>query len=264
MSFYIFRLHNLVVKHRRGNIADEDIVTFTVLINQIDRGHGSGLFNGMSASAEPVPLSAVPPGHAVNMDAGWDAGPFEVDPGDVVHVAFTGTNISDEQLTSLSTKDQDEIEIKILDAVAAAALTALGDVGDVAALITGALNEIKDPVGTLLGFKQQGPCNGPVFSDAVEFSGSGLDGLKLSPPPTPQGDPSISFTRTYTDEKTHDSSICGHTAETDVTFMVFRRDVISVRHLLATRFPFKGPGIRQFGRPGDTTISLKSVLGLRP
>ncbi len=264
MSFYIFRLHNMLVKHKRGNLPDEDIVTFTILVNQIDRGHGSGLFNGMTASATPVPLSAVPPGHAVNMDAGWDAGPFEVDPGDIVHVAYTGTNISDEQLTSLSTKDQDEIEIRILDAVAAAPLAALGTVGGVAAAIAGVLAEIKDPVGTLLGFKAQGPCNGPVFSDAVEFSGSGLDSLKLSPPPTPQGDPSISFTRTYTDETTHDTNICGHTAETDVRFMVFRRDVISVRHLLASRFPFKGPGIRQFGLPGATAISLKSVLGLRP
>jgi hypothetical protein len=262
MSFYTFRLDKISVKHKRGNLPDEDVVTFIILINQVDRGHGTGRFNGMVPN-EPVPLSAVPPNNRLNIDDGWDVGPLEVSPGDIVHVVYTGTNISDEQIESLNTKTQDEIEIKILNAMLAAGLTALGDAGDVAALITGALNEIKDPVSSILGFAPQGPCNGPVFSDAVEFSGSGLDSLQMVPPPTPQGNPSISFTKTYTDEATHDPNLCGHKAETDITFTVFRRPFISVRHLMADRFQHSSFGVRRHGNPGATTISLKSVLGLR-
>jgi hypothetical protein len=265
MSFYIFRLESMLVKHRRGNIPDNDVVTFSILINQADRGHGTGVVTDVVAFDQPIPFNVVPPNNGLNIDRGWDAGPFEVDPGDVVHVVYTGTNISDVELESLSTKDQDEIEIKILDGIVAAGLTALGGVGDVAAAITGVLNEIEDPVGTLIGFKPQGPCNGPVFSDAVEFTGSELDSLQMSPPPTPEGAQSISFTHTYTDKATHDTNLCGDVAETDITFSVFRRSFISVGQMLSDRFPgTTHPGIRQHGKSGATTISLKSVLGLRP
>ena len=179
-------------------------------------------------------------------------------------------------MTSLSTQQQDEIELKLLSAIATAAVAALtGGLGLVGEGIAAALGAIGDPVGRFLGYAPQGPCNGPVFSDAVQFSGSGLDNLAMAPlPPGSHSTPPlpnysvISFTRTYTDEATHDTNICGHIAETDVTFSVLRVSFISVRWSLTDRFPSRwpgefGPGLRQYGQPG-TTISVKSLLGLRP
>lgn len=110
----------------------------------------------------------------------------------------------------------------------------------------------------MIGFQEQGPCNGPVFSDAVPFTGSGLDGL---------GSPTT-FTRSYTDAATHDTGRCGDIAETDVVFSVWRVPFVSVKQSVMDRFPPRypgqyGPGRRQYGKPG-TTVSIKSVLGVLP
>jgi hypothetical protein len=270
VSFYIFKLNELHVKHSRGNIPDQDVITFSIFVNQLDRGHGTGIFNGMVAADYSVPADAVPPNNRFNMDNHWQVGPLEIAPGDGIHVIYSGTNISDEQLTSLSTQQQDEIELKILSAVAAAAVEALtGGIGLVGTGIAAALGAIGDPVRKFLGFAPQGPCNGPVFSDAVQFSGSGLDNLNMVPlgqqqatPPLPSYS-TISFTRTYTDEATHDPNICGHIAETDVTFSVLRVSFISVAWSMTDRGWFPSGGLRQHGQPG-TTISVKSLFGLRP
>jgi hypothetical protein len=262
MSFYFFKLDKIAVNHKRGNIPDQDVVTFNILVNQVDRGHGSGIFNGMVAG-QTVPAAAVPPNNRLNIDASWNVGPLEIDPGDLVHVVYSGTNISDSQLESLSTKDQDAIELKLVDVAESAVLAPFATLGEIPAALVDAFDNIKDPVKTIIGFKAQGPCNGPVFSDAVPFAGSGLDNLAMLPPPTPQGDPFLSFTQTHTDEATHDNNVCGHFAETSVTFLVFRRASVSVRQLMAQRFPGSGPGFRQHAKPGAATISLKSLLGLR-
>ena len=109
----------------------------------------------------------------------------------------------------------------------------------------------------------------------MQFSGSGLDNLAMAPlPPPPCATPLpphhsvISFTRTYTDEVTHNTDICGHIAETDITFSVLRVSFISVKWSLTYRFPSRWPGefgagLRQYGQP-VTKISVKSLLGLRP
>ena len=80
MSFYIFRLDKLHVKHKRGNIPDKDVVTFSIFVNQLDRGHGTGIFNGMVGAADSVPAAAVPPNNRVNMTTHWAIGPLEIDP----------------------------------------------------------------------------------------------------------------------------------------------------------------------------------------
>jgi len=283
MSFYIFRLNKIHVKHKRGNISDSDIVTFSIFVNQLDRGHGTGYFPSLATDSVNSTddrtvdgLVAYPAKNRLNMSQLWEVGPLEIDPGDEVHVIYTGTNISDEQLVSLETQQQDEIELKLLSAVATAAVAALtGGLGLVGEGIATALGAIGDPVGKFLGYAPQGPCNGPVFSDVVQFSGSGLDKLDMVPlpprknitPPLPNYSV-ISFTRTYTDEATHDTNRCGHMAETDVTFSVLRVSFISVVWLLTNRFPSRwsgefGPGLRQYGQSG-TAISVKSLLGLRP
>lgn len=260
MSFYLFRLDLIDVLHRRGVIPDDDVVTFSILVNQVDRGHGTGLFPDMVAG-EPIPASAVPVGNRLNIDSSWTIGPLAIDPGDSVHVVYTGTNISDNQLVSLSTKDQDALEIRLLDAVAAAALTAAATLGAVAAAIASGLSAIGDPVGKFLGITPQGPCNGPVFSDAVQFSGSGLDNLGLSSP-SAGGLPSLAFTQTHDDAPTHDTSICGPIAETNITFSVIRQAVISTMTLLEKRFPTRtGAGLRDLA--GNSEFTLFTLLGLR-
>jgi hypothetical protein len=264
MSFYLFRLETIDVVHTRGVIPDDDVVTFSILVNQVDRGHGSGLFPDLAAGSV-IPASAVPVGNRLNIDSSWTVGPLAIDPGDLLHVVYSGTNISDNQLTSLSTADQDALEIRLLDAVAAAALTVIAPLGavaaTVAAAVASALSAIGDPVGKFLGFKPQGPCNGPVFSDAVEFSGSGLDNLALSSP-SAGALPSLAFTQTHDDTPTHNTSICGAVAETNITFSVIRQATVSTMTLLAEKFPRRnGAGLRQLA--GKPEFTLFTLLGLR-
>ena len=47
MGFYIFRFETVHIKRKRGNIPDDDAITFTVMVNQMDRGHGAGFFPAM-------------------------------------------------------------------------------------------------------------------------------------------------------------------------------------------------------------------------
>jgi hypothetical protein len=93
------------------------------MVNQIDRGHGAGQFNGMVSGSGPIPDAAVPPSHTLNMAADWSIGPLQINPGDILTVTYSGTNISDEQL-DLSHEDQDKLELKIFDLIFAAAATA--------------------------------------------------------------------------------------------------------------------------------------------
>jgi hypothetical protein len=108
-----------------GNIPDDDVVSFTVIINQVDRGHGSALFQVMNtntvASTDDITedgLLAYAARNRLNISDRWEIGPLEIAPIDDVAVVYTGTNTSDSSLSSLGTQKQDELEIKILDIVA--------------------------------------------------------------------------------------------------------------------------------------------------
>jgi len=287
MSFYSFNLEKLVIKHKRGNITDQDVVTFGVFVNQVDRGHGSGKFvvesNSEASTYDRTEdgLLSFPARNRFNMSDRWVIGPLEIDPADIVNVVYTGTNTSDSSLSSLAHQEQDELELKILNFVAkkfVEIVAGAGFGGDVASALSDAFDKaFADPVGDLIGYKQQGPCNGPVFSGVVNFTGSGLDHLPMAPltrtlypgtqyPKTyTSSNPGKSFSNTYTDEATHDTEICGHIAETDVWFEVFKVPFISVRSSLTFRFPspFPSAGLRSYGQPG-ATISIKSLLGVRP
>ena len=132
----------------------------------------------------------------------------------------------------------------------------------------------KDPVGDLIGYHRQGPCNGTVFVGVERFSGTDLDNLVLGPltytlyPGTPyplntfSPYPGIRFTRTHTDADSHDTEICGHIAETDVTFSIVRLPFISVRTWTGVRFPnaVLSAGLRRL-RPQGTSFGVKSLLG---
>ena len=133
------------------------------------------------------------------------------------------------------------------------------------------------PLGDLIGYQRQGPCNGPVFADAVPFHGSDLDHLPVEPlsytyfPGTPYPEtrtsefPGMRLTRYCTDQATHDTDVCGAIAETDVTFSVCRLPYISVTTWAHRRFPSQSlrTGLRKLGK-ANTTISIKSLLGVRP
>ena len=128
------------------------------------------------------------------------------------------------------------------------------------------LDNIGDPVGKFLGFAPQGPCNGLVFSDTVEFTGAGLATLPFLPDSSfhslPQAT-AASFTRPYDDSATHDSSVCGEIAHTEITFSVLQVPSVSVRHNAGRLFPAAklSDGLRH--ATGSKASSLRSLLGLR-
>jgi hypothetical protein len=271
MSFYAFRLDTIHVLNPRGKIPDNDIVTFTVFVNQLDRGHGGGFFPAMAAGAV-VPAAAVTPTTRSGMGLDWIIGPLEIAPGDVVTIAYSGFNTSDSEL---DLSGQDELILKTLDVIVSAAAGAPG--GLVGSAVTTALGFIGDPVGKFIGFKKQGPCNGLVFSDTITFGGAGLDALSFRPPlPVHQNLPDaseVSFARAYTDETTHNSDICGEIAHSEITFSVLLLPFISVTYYASRLFPkhwVNGrsvpnlrEGLRQLATSG-TTVSIRSLLRLQP
>ncbi len=270
MPFYAFRLDNINVKYQRGKLQDEDIVTFGAFINQVDRGHGAALFHDLSSGSN-IPAGAVPPHTALCITPQWIVGPFEIAPGDGVSIVYSGTNTSDWQLGTSAGQQQDQIEIKILDTIATAVVGATG-FGAIVAAVGGALGYATDLIGKLLGFRAQGPCNGLVFSDAVEFTGSGLAALPFAPASSPQhvyeswpNSLEFSFTRSYTDEATHDTSICGHIAETDVLFSVLQIASVSVKYYMAMFFRSKSlsNGLRQCAPAPNSAFSLRKLMSLR-
>jgi hypothetical protein len=286
MSFYEFQFEGFQTFHRRGNIPDKDVVTFTVLINEIDRGHGSDIFPSVVPNRTESVYDDTDAGskaylakNRLNMSKSWGIGPFEILPGDDIIVAYSGTNISDQ--SSPGAAAQDRLELDILNQVAkkgVALFLGAGLGSEIGGLFSDAFNEFfEDPVGDFIGYKAVGGCNGPVFVDAKRFSANDLDSLDVKPltyvdaPTTDYASvrdysfPGIRFTQHNTDEATHDSDQCGHIAETDVTFAIFRLPDLSVLNLMGRRFPNLSPagGLRQV-RPPGSAFSLKSALGVLP
>jgi hypothetical protein len=263
MAFFAFHLDRIDFRFQRGKVPDNDIVTFGAFVNQIDRGHGAGLFTDLVSGAQ-VPSSAVPESGIIRPDlrrrfaVEWLVGPLEIAPGDGVTVVYSGTNISDS--TDANAQQQSDIELKILDALTNAVLTAAaGPLGDVVGKV---LDGLGDPIGKILGVSHHN-CNGLVFSDAVQFVGSGLEKLAFSHTTMLPDAQLFSFTKSYTDETTHDSDQCGHIAETDVRFSVIRLSSLSLRFYNNAGMFFPGKdlskGLRQLGTPGST-IRVRSLL----
>jgi hypothetical protein len=272
--------------HKRGNIADKDLVTFAVIINQNKRGYGSATFPVVISNHTDSVFDRTEDGlvsylaiNRINMTEFWQAGPFEVAPDDDVTVAYTGFNVSDQSNANITKLEKAEIDFLNQVAKKGVALFLGAGLGEeIGGLFTDAFNELfENPVGDFIGYKPTGGCNGPVFIDAKRFSGRELDNLRVTPLTFVDGPgtrdartlnyayPGIRFTQHNTDEATHDSNQCGHIAETDVTFAIFRAPHVSVRGLMGTRFPtlFPSLGIRQLAPPGSA-FSLKSVLGVLP
>jgi hypothetical protein len=277
MSFYAFSLDVIDVVFQRGKITDVDVITFSILVNQQLRARAAG--TGIGNTGFPIVLSTV--GIAQRFGPivrggkfegnvfGWLAGPFSLAPGDAVRILYSGTNTSDSELGD----DQvAKIEIQILDQLLTAGTAAVA--GALAGDINKALSFIGDPVGTILGFKPEGPCNGSVFSDGLDFPGDSLANLPFDQQAdgnfVPDGTDSSStgakatvFTKpdtgTYTDAATHNTDICGRPAETTVKFTIYRLDRgVSLRAYGGKRFglPALQQGIRKLGTPPFTVRQL--------
>ncbi|TRU81185.1 MAG: hypothetical protein EWV76_03710 [Microcystis novacekii Mn_MB_F_20050700_S1] len=259
MAFYAFRLDRINVITPRSNHLDDDVVTFGVLVNQVDIGHGTATFPSLSSGSMTL-LPEVPPRNRKNINQRWECGPYEFSSGDLIHVFYSGFNIADDHNITLDTQKQDQIELKILNAILTGAVGAIG--GLIGAAIGAVLGAITDPIGSLLGYQPPVRCNGLVFSDAVEFSGAGLDSLVMT---VTSGDyrPRITFTKRYTDETTHNDQ-CGEIAKTEIVFSIIKVSSISIRALLLSRFLNVSPknGLRHLASTAST-FSVKSLLGVR-
>lgn len=262
MSYYVFRLDSFLVRVPRNKPEDDDVVTFNVKVNQVDRGHGSQIFFGMRSSPTPVPVAVLAPNNARNMNRFWEIGPIEIRPTDAVHIVYSATNIQDFRDLGLQTQQQDEIELKILNTLVSSGVGTIG--GPVGALAGFVIGLFSDFVGSILGYEAPSRCNGIVFADEVLFTGGALQELSLSslPPPmygTPL-QPGVRFTRSYTDELSHNSA-CGDIALTDVIFSILKPVVVSVRSLLVSRFPNSMPehGLRSVGISGSLKMALDII-----
>ena len=280
MAFYAFRLDRINGKFPRGKTNDNDIVTFSVFINQINKGNLAGMFidpgdiPARLVVADKRTGSAL--GHKITEPSrfpgnweSWIIGPLEIVPTDGITIIYSGTNVSKTDW-AINDDKRAKAETKILDTLISVVIGAAG-LGLIGAGVSEALGLLTDPIGEFLGLTG-GPspdCNGLVFSDTLQFVGSGLANLPFKHPTglssytTLPDATTFESTRSYTDEATHDSDKCGHIAETDVTFSVLKIPHISVKYYLKALFPGKhlSGGLKQLV-PSGTNISVLSLLGV--
>jgi hypothetical protein len=284
MPFYAFRLNAINFINQRGKIPDDDLITFQVSINGAPRTT-AGVRIESVVSGEQVVLAPpldrstvntpIPPTTPAGARADWILGPCEIKAGDNVEIGFSGTNVSDWELGP-DTKTVDDITLKLADKVFFAmaglaidgisgALVGAGvsGVADVASKLSDALRGISDPVGSLIGVKPQGPCNGISFAGAIRFSGEMLAAKPFHLPDQflslPDGVEWQTDSGVLTDESNHDTSVCGHIAQTQVFFSVIRIPEFSLHKDF---HPSLTAGLRQYLPPHRTT-SLARFLGLR-
>jgi hypothetical protein len=257
MAVFAFRLDFLEINFQRGKLPDSDLITFALLINQVDRGNVSTIAESLITGSDfQFQQDPAVPTQAPLMYLG----PFDVKDGDLVTVAYSGMNISDNQ-SALDQAKTDALELKIVGFLTSAAIGAVG--GAIGAAISGILGAIGDPLVKLLGFAPEGPCNGLVFADGIQFEGSGLASLPYSRR-TSSPYVQANFSRTYSDAATHDTSICGHVAETVVHFSVISFPApMSVRALADMFYRDKrldrGGSLRQLG-PSMSPLTLRGLF----
>jgi hypothetical protein len=71
-------------------------------------------------------LPEVPPRNRKNINQRWEWLPYEFSSGDLIHVFYSGFNIADDHNITLDTQKQDQIELKILNAILTGAVGAIG------------------------------------------------------------------------------------------------------------------------------------------
>lgn len=271
MALYAFCLRELYANYQRGQIPDDDLVLFSVHLNQELKGWLSGRvpavvtgsrtpfvacetirFGGSALFAGGPRRRRVPETH-------WIVGPMEIAPTDLVTVAIVGTNLSD---GGLSDRDAEQFEIDVLDKithfVTGGQLLALGESGLLGREISAVL---KDPVGAFLGLRRRGPCNGLAFVDGYTFTGGGLAELPFGPAASsetviPAVTEAVLPPHHVTDEAQHDRDRCGHIAETEATMSVLRWAHAAVRVFEDQSWS----GHAELAAPPSGTLSLRQDL----
>jgi hypothetical protein len=272
MPIYAFAPVRLHCDNQRGKLPDDDLITFSVFVNQVARSTGAGMFPAITTGTD-LPVIAGPPQTRNLLSSWWVAGPLDIDPNDSIAMVYSCYNTSDSQLTDI---DAQQLQIKLLDAITAGVAGAV-TAGVLASAISAVLGALGDPIGKFLGWSPQGPCNGLIFEDTVQFTGANLGALAFGPRQSDGsqddmhlfnsygGVKEFQITRPYSDEATHNSDTCGEVAHYHLTVSVFQVPAVSVKSLLNLYHPGTEllKGVRQLF-PGQPTMSLKSLVHLRP
>jgi hypothetical protein len=202
----------------------------------------------------------------------WVIGPLEILDADRVAIVYTATNTSDSQIPTADQRAVDEWTIKLVNIyysmllgsfVSGLGLSAIADfIG--ANLTSAAVAFLADPVGTLLGYKPPGPCNGIVYADTKEFTGATLAAMPSTPSQVTSGRRIINtawseLTQHYSDEATHDRETCGDTAQTDVTMRITRYEHWSLGFFEGFNFALSDGLRSRFPKGG----SVKELFGLK-
>lgn len=260
MAYFGFRLDELHCIYQRGKKMDSDIVTLAVTVNNEPRGAIVGRFNIESGARVPAP--AVAPdirGKFGLALGGWIVGPIVVETGDLVEVRYSGVNVSD--TPPASDDEAAKIELPLLGALYGAAVGELaGPLGSALAGLAGGFTNI---IEKALGYAPAS-CNGTVFVDIQQFSSDGLTRLPYNDNPGLECGVA-SFTNAYDDSATHDTSQCGHIAQTEVTYSVLKWDRLSTRYFRQFYWPHADlrKGLRQLV-PGGAATSLRTLLCADP
>jgi hypothetical protein len=206
-----------------------------------------------------------------HMGRDWMIGPTEMRDGDNVGILLTGTNTNDSQLPTADQQTMDQMELKAFDIyyswlagefISGLGLTVLADyVGGAIGGAGGAVAAfLADPVGTLLGYEPQGPCNGPAFAANLSRTSRDLESLDWAPDPYAWATGPVEMavvTQLFDDAATHPSQNCGATAQTEIDITVRRSQTWSMR-----RRNWRTPltSVRQM-YPSAT--GLKAAAGIR-
>ena len=285
MSFYTFQLARIDAQSVRSNGPDDtDLITFAVLVNGRDQGHGTALtpvFPGV-LQANDITQGALINGMPTSrnhMTDQWVIGPLWVQDTDQVSIVYSATNTNDSQLPTADQQQIDAWTVKFFDIVLSWLVgefvsgLGLNPITEyIGANVGGAAGAVAaffaDPVGTVLGLKPHGPCNGIVFAGKKEFTGAQLRQLPSTAVPAPDNPlnrgarlvgPSAwsELTDHYTDEATHNNQVCaGSPAQTDVTIRITRYDYWSLEYWAVST---KGSPRTNFPTGG----SFKELYGLR-
>lgn len=260
MNRYAFILSQLEIGETRGKQNTDDyIVTFSVKINDVLRGSGSGRLVSLAKGAT-VPMQR--PDRRDRMNSGWVIGPFELEEGDHVVVTITGTNIGDSEWR-ISQEESEKLQMKILESVVTAAAGVL--TGVIGATASGAISALLSPMSEFLGWEAPERCNGLVFADEIEFRLSQIERLSFVEELPNMRMRNALVVRDYTDEATHDTEQCGAIARTRVTMRVreeYGPVAVKVQAIRQRETIDVRKGLRQL-LPTNEPISVKQLLNMR-
>jgi hypothetical protein len=282
-TFQLSRVHTIQTRSRQSS--DVDIVTFGVLVNQRDQGYGeiiSPVFRDSTLKPQELVEQARTNGYGgtfkkAHMDGLWIIGPTEVRDGDNVQVIVTGTNTNDSQLPTADQQKMDRLELDALNIyyswmagqfISALGLSSIAEyIGSQVGGAGGAIAAFfADPVGTILGYEPQGPCNGPGVggdpdTDKIGLASRDLESLDWAPDPVQWATGPVEMaviTKSYDDSKTHNAERCGEIARTEIDITVRRSQQWSMqKHNWQSRVR----SVRQ-AYPGNASVKAAASLQL--